>query len=174
MHSILAEHRLLQSRRQFLQASGVGLGVTALSSLLRLGGEYRADHPPAAKRVIFLFMAGAPSQIDLFDYKPGLQARFKEPLPESISQGQRVTAMTRGATQLVAPSMFGFRRSGQSGVWWSDLLPHLSSVADDICVAATTAAIPPRPSARASVAAHNRRERSFNTPDIDENFPRIH
>jgi hypothetical protein len=136
MHRILEEHNRLQSRRQFLQASGMGLGVTAMASLVPQGGVagILRHHAPTAKRVIFLFMAGAPSQLDLFDYKPGLEKRFKEPLPESVSKGQRVTAMTRGTTQLVAPSMFGFHRRGQNGVWWSDLLPHLSEVADDICV----------------------------------------
>jgi hypothetical protein len=88
---------------------------------------------PRAKRVIFLFMAGAPSQLDLFDYKPDLHKRFKTELPKSVSMGQRVTAMTRGKAQLVAPSKFKFSQKGRSGVWMSELLPHLSAHADDLC-----------------------------------------
>ncbi len=113
---------LLPSRRQFLRGSTMGLGAAALNSALLGSGllaSSAADAPKAwsgeglhfpakAKRVIFLFMAGAPSQIDLFDYKPDLHKRFKEPLPASVSMGQRVTAMTKGKTQLVAPSMFKF------------------------------------------------------------------
>ena len=123
-----------QARRQFLKTSGMGLGVTALASLLPQNASARTHHAPRAKHVIFLFMAGAPSQVDLFDYKPELQKQFKKPLPESISQRQRVTAMTRGKTQLVAPSMFKFRRAGTNGIWMSELLPHLSTVADDLCI----------------------------------------
>jgi hypothetical protein len=136
MHPILEQHDRLQSRRQLLKASGMGLGLTALASLLPQNALARSlgQRLPRARRVIFLFMAGAPSQLDLFDYKPGLEKLFGKPLPESISKGQRVTAMTRGKEQLVMPSKFGFRRSGRNGVWWSELLPHLSGVADDICV----------------------------------------
>jgi len=132
----LREHHQLQARRQFLRTAGMGLGVTALGSLLPQNSAARCNvhHKPAAKRVIFLFMAGAPSQLDLFDYKPHLQELFKKPLPASISKGQRVTAMTRGATQLVAPSKFKFHRQGREGVYWSELFPHLSRAADDICV----------------------------------------
>jgi uncharacterized protein (DUF1501 family) len=127
----------LQQRRTFLKTSAMGLGAVVGNSLLRGGnddGRRGMHHAPRAKRVIFLFKAGAPSQLDLFDYKPDLARRFKEPLPPSVSNGQRVTAMTRGRTQLCAPSMFGFSRRGQSGGWWSELLPHLGGVADDICV----------------------------------------
>ncbi|MAG55689.1 MAG: sulfatase [Planctomycetes bacterium] len=136
MHRSFDEYNRLQSRRQFLKTSGVGLGATALASLLSRNDAplHGTDHPPRAKRVIFLFMAGAPSQIDLFDYKPNLEKLFKKPLPKSISQGQRVTAMTNGKTQLVMPSMFKFHRQGQNGVHWSELLPHLSALADDVCV----------------------------------------
>ncbi|MBK8975244.1 MAG: DUF1501 domain-containing protein [Planctomycetes bacterium] len=144
MHRILATHDVLQSRRRFLKAAAVGLGATALGALLpgalrAQGGPRRGDphHAPRARRVIFLFMAGAPSQLDLFDYKPDLERQFRQPLPPSVSMGQRVTAMTRGRSQLVAPSMFGFRQSPASGVWWSELLPHLSAVSDRICVVHT-------------------------------------
>ncbi|MFT7680506.1 MAG: hypothetical protein ACI8QC_004512 [Planctomycetota bacterium] len=136
MHELLKQHLRLQTRRQLLKASGMGLGASALASLLPQNAMARglAQNTPRAKRVIFLFMAGAPSQLDLFDYKPGLEKLFKEPLPESVSNGQRVTAMTRGRTQLVMPSKYRFERKGQGGVYWSELLPHLGRSADDICV----------------------------------------
>lgn len=111
----------------------MGLGATALGSLLPQNANANVS-PAKAKRVIFLFMAGAPSQVDLFDYKPELQQQFKKPLPASISQGQRVTAMTRGKEQLVVPSMFKFNRSGESGLWVSELLPHLAKQADRLCM----------------------------------------
>ena len=147
---LLAELRsrlAIEARRRFLKHTGMGLGATALAALLGRPGR-GADsprteerlapgphHAPRAKRVIFLFMAGAPSQVDLFDYKPGLTERFKEPLPKSISRGQRVTAMTRGREQLIVPSKFAFARHKETGVWWSELLPHLSKWAgEDVCV----------------------------------------
>ncbi len=127
-----------QSRRQFLRHSAMGLGTAALGSVVCQ--SQAAQHgmglhfAPKAKRVIFLFMAGAPSQIDLFDYKPDLAKQFNQPLPASVSRGQRVTAMTRGKEQLVAPSMFGFTRQGSNGIYMSELLPHLSTVVDDLCI----------------------------------------
>ena len=133
----LEESAWIQSRRSFLLNSGVGLGASALASLapeLRAASDGRGGHHPAkAKRVIFLFMAGAPSQVDLYDHKPDLHKLFKTKLPPSISMGQRVTAMTRGKEQLVAPSKFKFAQHGKNGVWMSELLPHLSTVADDLC-----------------------------------------
>ncbi len=136
MRNVLEEHNRLEARRQFLKTSGMGLGVTALASLLphNSRAQQEGDRAVRAKHVIFLFMAGAPSQIDLFDYKPELGELFKQPLPESVSMGQRVTAMTKGKEQLVAPSMFKFQRQGQNGVWMCELLPHLSKVADDLCI----------------------------------------
>lgn len=128
------------ARRQFLKNSGVGLGATVLGSMLAnrglamADGGYRLPNAPRVKRVIFLFMAGAPSQIELFDYKPELEKQFRKPLPASISQGQRVTAMTRGQEQLVVPSKFKFKQAGENGIWMSELLPHLSGVADDLCI----------------------------------------
>ncbi len=128
----------LQSRRRFLLNTGMGLGATALGSLFpQLRGATIAGgshHQARAKRVIFLFMAGAPSQLDLFDYKPDLHKLFKTKLPPSISMGQRVTAMTKGKEQLVVPSKFKFAQKGKSGVWMSELLPHLSEMADDLCL----------------------------------------
>ena len=139
----------LQNRRRFLFNSGMGLGMSALANLitgrqafatsaggltLPHGSDGIGPHfEPKAKRVIFLFMAGAPSQIDLFDYKPNLKELFKSDLPESISQGQRVTVMTKGKAKLVAPSKFKFAKSGESGIWMSELLPHLSKQTDELC-----------------------------------------
>jgi hypothetical protein len=127
----------LQSRRRFLLNSGMGLGTAAFASLLTREGaaaEAGLHHPAKAKRVIFLFMAGAPSQVDLFDYKPDLHKLFKTELPKSVSKGQRVTTMTRGRQQLVAPSTFKYARQGKSGIWLNELLPHLSTTADDLCL----------------------------------------
>lgn len=128
------ERMMRQARRQFLRTAGMGLGTAALGALLPQNAVARTDHPPRAKHVIFLFMAGAPSQVDLFDYKPDLHEQFRKPLPASVSQGQRVTAMTRGKEQLIAPSMFKFRQAGENGIWMSELLPHLSQRADDLCI----------------------------------------
>ncbi|GAB5406063.1 MAG: DUF1501 domain-containing protein [Aureliella sp.] len=153
----ITEYSMLERRRMFLNRCSVGLGASVLGSLLparKIRGKEDAGStsnaardrvpgtglpglphfPPKAKRVIFLFMAGAPSQIDLFDYKPDLEKRFKEPLPESVRGGQRVTAMTKGRTHLVQPTMFKFAQQGQSGLWMSELLPHLSTQADKLCL----------------------------------------
>ncbi|MFT6179814.1 MAG: hypothetical protein ACJAQT_005229 [Akkermansiaceae bacterium] len=130
-----------QTRRQFLNATGMGLGATILGNLAAQGAVGTQGYllPVAkAKRVIFCFMAGAPSQLDLFDYKPDLQKRFKEALPNSVTKGQRVTAMTKGKEKLVAPTMFKFNQHGQSGTHLSELLPHLGSVIDDIALIKST------------------------------------
>lgn len=130
-------HNTIASRRRFLHRGGVGLGTAVMAGLMpRQSAARRDDLPhaaPTAKHVIFLFMAGAPSQLDLYDYKPALAKKFKEPLPEHVRRGQRVTAMTRHAQHLVQPTIFKFSQQGQSGVWMSELLPHLSNVVDDIC-----------------------------------------
>ena len=136
---LLAEQEQLQSRRSFLLNSGMGLGTAAMAALApaAMGAapkDYLLPGRPKAKRVIFLFMAGAPSQVDLFDHKPDLHKLFKTELPKSISKGQRVTTMTRGRQQLVAPTMFEFKQAGQNGVWVSELLPHLARQADDLCL----------------------------------------
>ena len=131
----------IQTRRQFLNATGMGLGASVLGNLTAQGAAGTPGYhlPKAkAKRVIFLFMAGAPSQLDLFDYKPNLHKRFKEALPDSVTNGQRVTAMTKGKEKLVAPSMFKFKQHGQGGTHLSELLPHLGSVADDIALIKST------------------------------------
>ncbi|MEC9035634.1 MAG: DUF1501 domain-containing protein [Verrucomicrobiota bacterium] len=115
----------------------MGIGASAFASLIaneRASAKATALTKARAKRVIFLFMAGAPSQVDLFDHKPEMHKLFKTKLPKSVSKGQRVTTMTRGREQLVAPTMFKFSQQGKSGVWMSELLPNLSTVADDICL----------------------------------------
>lgn len=126
------------ARRQFLLTSGMGLGTAVLNTLIPRKGlagfTPQANPAPRARHVIFLFMAGAPSQIDLFDYKPGLEQRFRELLPPSVSMGQRVTAMTKGQRQLVAPSMYQFSQQGENGIWMCELLPHLSRMVDELCI----------------------------------------
>jgi len=136
------------NRRYFLERSGLGLGTAALASLLnpatsagnepspaRLGALPALHHAPRAKRIIWLLMADAPSQLDLFDHKPKLLDQFDKDLPDSIRLNQRITTMTSGQSRLpVAPSMFKFTQHGQSGGWFSELLPHLGGVADEITV----------------------------------------
>ena len=139
------------TRRRFFGAAGrtigAGLGAAALASLMgagRAGGSPDTalsrgpilHWAPKAKRVIYLHMEGAPSQVDLFDYKPGLRGRFDEDLPDSVRQGQRITGMTSGQSRLpVAPSIFRFSRyeNHQDGVWISELMPHTGSVARELC-----------------------------------------
>ncbi|MCD0463645.1 DUF1501 domain-containing protein [Roseiconus lacunae] len=130
----------IPSRRSFIEQFGMGAGASAVASILQNIGyaEQTSTQPPAkAKQVIFLFMAGAPSQLDLFDYKPDLQKLFSQPLPPSVSNGQRVTAMTKGKSQLIAPSMFKFAPKGENGIYMSELLPHLSKQVDDLCLIKT-------------------------------------
>src|SRR6185436_10881773 len=95
-----------------------------------------APHFPArAKRVIFLFQSGGPSQLELLDYKPGLKDHFDKELPDSVRMGQRITGMVSGQARLpVAPSKYGFSQCGKSGAWIGDLLPRTQQIADDICV----------------------------------------
>jgi hypothetical protein len=134
----LDTYQTLQSRRRFLNRSAVGMGAAVLGSLQAQQASGQVGDLPhfaaKAKRVIFLFMAGAPSQLDLYDYKPELAKKFHEPLPADVRDGQRLTAMTTNATHLIQPSMFKFAQHGQSGLHMSELLPHLSSVVDDVCL----------------------------------------
>ena len=133
------------SRRHFLSSFGMGLGSIALSSLLKpdalLGatnsrGSLGTSHfPPKAKRIIYLFQSGGPSQLDLYDPKPTLIKKHGTELPEEIRQGQRLTAMSGNQASLpLAGSPFKFNPHGQSGIEISDALPHISSIADDICL----------------------------------------
>ncbi len=137
------ETRMEMTRRHFFQRSGVGIGGAALGSLLtREAGATPTgaglpgfpNITPRAKRIIYLFQSGAPSQLDLFDPKPKLDALFDKDLPDSIRQGQRLTTMTSGQQRFpLAPSKYEFKRHGASAAWISELLPHLSGVADDLC-----------------------------------------
>jgi len=127
------EAGLLLTRRHFFGRAATGIGVAALASLLPDG--LHAATTGKAKRVIYLFQHGAPSQLDLFDYKPDLVKRRGDDLPESIRMGQRLTGMTAYQTNFpTAPTAFPFRRHGQSGLWLSEILPHTGSVADHICI----------------------------------------
>ena len=131
-------------RRRFLTQSASGLGIAALSTLFAkegfaLDGQPKVPHfTPRAKRVIYLFQSGGPSQMDLFDYKPTLQEYFDKDLPDSVRMGQRITTMTSGQKRFpIAPSIFKFQQHGESGAWLSELLPHTASVADRICFVKT-------------------------------------
>ena len=135
--------RLHETRRHFLGRTSAGLGIAALASLLAPPPSLAASTAkgtgshfvPRARRVIWLTQAGAPSQLDLFDHKPKLKARFREELPESVRGGQRLTGMTSGQKSFpVAPSLFEFRPHGESGTWLSETLPHTAGVADELCV----------------------------------------
>ncbi len=127
------------SRRQFLGRSATGFGTAALASLLNPqllaapGALSSLQFPAKAKRVIYLFMSGGPSHIDLFDYKPKLADFNNTELPGSIRMGQRITGMTAGqkAFPCAAP-IFKFAQHGQSGTWVSELLPHTAKIVDDI------------------------------------------
>ena len=147
-----SQHNLLLTRRQLFGRVSTGIGAAALGSLLeddlcakprghndhpvdpRTGGLAELPHfGPKAKRVIYLFQSGAPSQIDLFDYKPMLRQFHGQELPDSVRQGQRITGMTSGQDSLpVASSIFKFNQHGQSGRWLSELLPHQGKIVDDV------------------------------------------
>jgi len=125
-----------QTRRYFFGRAASGLGIAALANLLQAeeGMQGLPHFAPKAKRVIYLFQSGGPSQMELFDYKPHLKDLATTELPDSIRHGQRLTGMTSAQTSFpVAPSLFNFQQHGKSGAWVSELLPHLAKVADDIC-----------------------------------------
>jgi len=123
-------------RRHFLQTFGMGFGALALADLLHADGQTPNPLAPAAKakRVIFLFQAGGPSQIDLFDHKPQLIKDHGKQLPDSVRKGQRLTGMSGNQASLpLVGSPFAFQQHGQGGAWISDLLPHTAKIADDLC-----------------------------------------
>ncbi|MDA1315739.1 MAG: DUF1501 domain-containing protein [Acidobacteria bacterium] len=144
----LLERQLQLTRRHLFGLGSAGIGTAVLSSLLsddlfaaapRTDSSDNSGLPglphfaPKAKRVIYLFQSGGPSQMDLFDYKPKLEAMRGTDLPDSIRQGQRLTGMTATQTSFpVAPSIFQFKQHGESGAWVSDLLPHTAKVADNL------------------------------------------
>ena len=148
MHPIL-EAQQFQTRRQFFLGAGLKVGGIALAGLM---GAQRASaddavhpalpglphFPPKATRLIYLHMNGAPSQLDLFDHKPGLQEHFDKDLPASVRNNQRITTMTSGQARLpVAPSMFKFKQCGEGGIWMSELVPHMHEIADEIAMIKT-------------------------------------
>lgn len=128
----------IESRRQFFGQGARGLGALALGSLLEAAPAEKSALPhfaPKAKRAIYLHMVGAPPQMDLLDYKPGMKDWFDKDLPASIRQGQRLTTMTSGQSRFpIAPSVFRFAQHGQSGAWISELLPNVAKMADDITI----------------------------------------
>ncbi len=146
----LLEHHLHLNRRTFLHRASIGVGSLALGSLL--GCDRRGDlttfeklsnlglphFAPKAKRVIYLFQSGAPSQLELFDWKPLLRKMNGQELPESVRKGQRLTGMTSGQKRFpLAGAQIDFRQHGNSGAWLSDLLPHTAKVVDDLCIIKT-------------------------------------
>lgn len=153
MHPLDEQYLDITRRRFFGVAArsvGAGLGSMALASILRAGdarprpAEPIGSAPPLrgphhfakARRVIYMHMEGAPSQLDLWDYKPGLRRRFNQDLPDSVRQGQRITGMTSGQSRLpVAPSIFRFSRyaNHQDGIWISELMPHTAKIAHELC-----------------------------------------
>jgi len=125
---------LLETRRQLIGRGARGFGALALSSLMA-EGKSLPHFAPKAKRAIYLHMVGAPPQMDLFDYKPGMKDWFDKDLPASIRQGQRLTTMTSGQSRFpIAPSVFQFAQHGKSGAWISELLPNVARMADDITI----------------------------------------
>ena len=124
------------NRRQFVKGGGIGLGAFALKAMQANADSAAIPSPPArAKRVIYMFQSGAPSQLETFDYKPNLIDIQKTELPDSIRMGQRLTGMTSGQKSFpVAPSKFKFQQHGDSGAWISELLPYTAEVADDLCI----------------------------------------
>ncbi len=141
-------HNIDLARRLFLKRAGVSVGAMALADLMQvdlfaqqapdasaIGGMKGLPHfAPTAKRIIYLFQAGGPSQIDMYDYKPGLTKLRGTNLPESVRAGQRLTTMSSTQASFpVAPSIFPFKQYGKSGVWLSDLVPHIGKAADDLC-----------------------------------------
>ena len=144
MEKEILEKRLAINRRKFLSQLSLGIGSVALGSLMipdlfssTNEEKFMAGLPqfaPKAKRVIYLFQNGAPSQLDLFDYNPKLQEMFGQDLPASIRMGQRLTGMTAGQTKFpLAGTKFKFNQYGEARAWLSELLPHTAKVADDLC-----------------------------------------
>jgi hypothetical protein len=146
----IREAELLMTRRQLFGRAALGVGTAALSQLLSanglasvLGPDKHGGLPgfpnfaPKAKRVIYLFMNGGPSQLDLWDYKPKLNDVYNQDLPDSIRRGQRITTMTSGQARFpVAPSSYKFKKydNNGDGVYVSELLPHTAGVVSELCV----------------------------------------
>src|SRR5436309_333097 len=140
------------TRRHFFKSTGLAVGRIALAGLMMpelakaatAAKSFGHAHPalpglphfaPKAKRLIYLFMNGGPSQIDLLDHKPGLGKIFDTDLPDSIRNGQRLTTMTSGQARFpIAPSIYQFKQYGKSGTWFSELISHTAQVADELAV----------------------------------------
>ena len=129
-------------RRTFLaQTAGLSLGAIALNALCQNESqaakakieESLPHFAPKAKRVIFLTQSGGPSQIELYDHKPGLEKLAGTPLPDSVRNGQRLTGMTRGKPQLIMPPHSSFAKQAESGATVSNWLPHIAEIADELC-----------------------------------------
>ncbi|HZU38275.1 MAG TPA: DUF1501 domain-containing protein [Gemmataceae bacterium] len=140
MHADQPFHPLSVTRRYFLSASGLGLGSLALDTLLPApasassGVLGRPHFPPKARRVIYLFQSGGPAQQDLFDYKPLLNEKNGQQLPDFVRGHQRLTGMSVNQASIpLAGSVFKFARHGQGGAWLSELLPHTARIADELC-----------------------------------------
>jgi hypothetical protein len=146
----LLERQALLTRRQFFGRSVAGVGTAALATLIggdslraavggpamtRFGGLPSLPHfAPKAKRVIYLFQNGAPTHVDLFDYKPMLTKWRGKEIPPEIRAGQRLSTMTAGQTDKPClPEISKFAQHGESGAWVSDFMPHTASIADDLC-----------------------------------------
>ncbi|UZD23330.1 DUF1501 domain-containing protein [Algoriphagus halophytocola] len=147
MEKEILEQGLNNNRRKFLSKLSLGVGSLALGSLLvpdLFSGKSEAEEAmmsalphfaPKAKRIIYLFQNGAPSQLESFDYKPLLNKRMGEELPESIRGGQRLTGMTAGQSSFpLVGSYYKFNQYGESRAWISDAFPHTSKIVDDICI----------------------------------------
>ena len=140
--AVAHEYRRALTRRQLLGTGAGGLGLVALDGLARASaasapassGAELLHHPPRARRVIYLFQSGGPSQHDLFDYKPRLAELHGTDLPDSIRRGQRLTGMTAGQESFpLRSSPWAFARHGASGAWVSELLPNTARVVDQLC-----------------------------------------
>ncbi|MCA9089380.1 MAG: DUF1501 domain-containing protein [Planctomycetaceae bacterium] len=133
------------NRRSFLSQSGVGLGGLALADLLSQESASGAEveqgvlgsphFVPKAKRIIYLFMSGGPSHLDLLDYKPELNRLHGQQLPDSVRGGQRLTGMSGNQSSIpLVGSPFKFQQHGEGGAWFSETLPETAAIADDLCV----------------------------------------
>ena len=151
----IRESELIETRRHFFGRTAAGIGAAALGSLVNpdlfaaTAGDVSQSNAmtglpslphfaPKAKRVIYLFMSGAPSQMDMWDYKPKMVDWYDKDLPDSVRNGQRITTMTSGQKRFpIAPSRFKFSRHGEQGAWVSEILPHTAGIVDDIAVVKT-------------------------------------
>jgi len=146
--NLFHENQLNLTRRQFFGRAALGLGTATMAQMLSsdlmagvAAGSEGMHHPAKAKRVIYLFMSGGPSQHDMWDYKPKLNEMFGNDLPEHVRDGQRITGMTSNQKTLpLCPSKYKFSKqdNNDQGVWVSELLPHTAKIAKDLCVIHST------------------------------------